>query len=82
MSCGFSSSPPVSEIFAPSASRPGSVESGAPTSPSAPNSGSTKLTEGRVPAAQSVRNCAYGARFVGYFSIVVGMIPVCGRSVK
>lgn len=60
----------------------GNDASGEPMSDSTPNSGSTKLTDGSDPAAQSARNCAIGARFVGYDSMIEGMIPVCGRSVK
>ena len=51
-------------------------------SDSTPNSGSTKLTDGRLPVAQSSWNWASEARFDGYFSMIEGMIPVWGRSVK
>ena len=47
-----------------------------------PNSGSTKLTEGRVPAVQSAKNWAMGERFSGWSLMMDGMIAVWGRSVK
>jgi len=28
---------------------------------------------------QSAKNCAIEARLVGYFSMIEGMIPVCGQ---
>ena len=82
MSCGFSSLPPCAETLAPSAESPGTWESGPPTWPSSPNSGSTKLTAGSFPSAQSRRNSAEGTMLAGYFPMIDGMIAVAGRSVK
>jgi len=81
MSCGFSSEPPVVLSFSAIGCSGGNFERGPPTSPATPNSGSTRLTDGRLPVAQSAKNCAMGERFCGYFSTVVPITPTEGRSV-
>ena len=84
MSCGFSSLPPWADTRSPAVAAGGSgtLDSGPPTSPATPNSGSTRLTAGSVPAAQSAKNDEIGASPDGCFSMIDGMIPVDGRSVK
>ena len=51
----------------------GSEESVLPTSETTPTSGSTKLTDGRVPLAQSSKKRSSVARLPGYFSTIDGM---------
>ena len=45
-----------------------------PTSDTTPTSGSTKLTDGRVPLAQSSKKSSSVLRLPGYFSTIDGMI--------
>ena len=61
---------------------PGTLDSAEPTSLVRPNSGSTKLTAGSRPVAQSPKNCEIGASFSGYFLTTEPMTPTPGRSVK
>ena len=70
MSCSDSSSPPVVFSAPVIGASCGSADSGPPMSVSAPNSGSTKLTDGRPPVLQSARNCSTDARLLGYFSTI------------
>jgi hypothetical protein len=82
MICGFSSSPPCVAPALPAVETPGIPDSALPMSVVAPNSGSTKLTAGRLPEAQSLKNCEIGDMFPGLFCTIEPITPVPGRSVK
>jgi hypothetical protein len=65
----------------PAGDTPGTPASAPPTSVAAPNSGSTKLTAGRTPDAQSLKNCEIGAMLAGLSRTMDPITPVLGRSV-